>query len=337
MLDSFQIYEELSQSLDEKAARALTKTLTKIYEDLHNTVTKAEFDELKQIVAELAEAQKRTEERLDSLAQSVEELAEAQKRTEERLEELAEAQKRTEERLDSLTLRVEELAEAQKRTEERLEELAEAQKKTEERLDSLTLRVEELAEAQKRTEERLNSLTLRVEELAEAQKRTEERLEELAKAQQNTEESLNRLIKRVDNIEVQLGGLAMAVGYGIEDKLYSHMPNFAKGCFGVEPENIILRKNIVYPNGKYDEINLYIEGKLNGKDVLVIGECKAQPGKKDIDRFMKLTLRLQDYFDKEIYPFVVGYTFAPDVEKYISEKYPLLKYFKTYEIEHGKY
>jgi hypothetical protein len=309
MLDSFQIYEELSQSLDEKAARALTKTLTKIYEDLHNTVTKAEFDELKQIVAELAEAQKRTEGRLDSLALRVEELAEAQKRTEERLdslalrvEELAEAQKRTEERLDSLTLRVEELAEAQKRTEERLEELAEAQKKTEERLDSLTLRVEELA-----------------------------------KAQQKTEESLNRLIKRVDNIEVQLGGLAMAVGYGIEDKLYSHMPNFAKGCFGVEPENIILRKNIVYPNGKYDEINLYIEGKLNGKDVLVIGECKAQPGKKDIDRFMKLTLRLQDYFDKEIYPFVVGYTFAPDVEKYISEKYPLLKYFKTYEIEHGKY
>jgi len=295
MLDSFQIYEELSQSLDDKAARALTKTLTKIYEDLHNTVTKAEFDELKQIVAELAEAQKRTEERLDSLTL--------------RVEELAEAQKRTEERLDSLALRV--------------EELAEAQKKTEERLDSLAQRVEELAEAQKRTEERLDSLTQRV--------------EELAKAQQNTEESLNRLIQRVDNIEVQIGGLAMAVGYGIEDKLYIHMPNFAKGCFGVEPENITLRKNIVYPNGKYDEINLYIEGKLNGKDVLVIGECKAQPGKKDIEGFMKMTLRLQDYFEKEIYPFVVGYTFAPDVEKYISEKYPLLKYFKTYEIEHGKY
>ncbi|MFN3740214.1 MAG: hypothetical protein ACK4TF_06015, partial [Thermodesulfovibrionales bacterium] len=52
------------------------------------------------------------------------ELAQAQKRTEQRVEELAQAQKKTEQRL-------EELAQAQKKTEERLEELAQAQKKTE--------------------------------------------------------------------------------------------------------------------------------------------------------------------------------------------------------------
>lgn len=93
-------------------------------------VTKEDFSELKSIVRDLAEAQKRTGERL-------EELAEAQKRTEVRLEELAEAQKRTE-------VRVEELADAQKRTESRLEELALAQK--------------ELAQAQKRTEEEVKKL-----------------------------------------------------------------------------------------------------------------------------------------------------------------------------------
>jgi len=295
MLDSFQIYEELSQTLGEKAARALTKTLTKIYDDLHNTVTKAEFNELRDVVAELAEAQKRTE---------------------QRLEELAEAQKRTEERLDTLSLRMEELAEAQKRTEQRVEELAEAQKRTE-------ARVEELAQAQKKTEERLDALSLRMEELAEAQKKTEE--------------SLNKLIKRVDDIEVQLGGLSMAVGYGIEDKLYPHMTNFAKKCFGVNPEKIFLRKNIIYPDGKYDEANLYIEGKSDGKDLLVIGECKAQPGKKDIDRFMKMVSRLKNYFGKEVHPFIVGYTFSPEVEKYILEQYPALKFFRTYEIEFGQY
>ncbi|MDH7554668.1 MAG: hypothetical protein QHH74_13550, partial [Spirochaetota bacterium] len=66
-------------------------------------VTKEDFSELKSIVRDLAEAQKRTEE--------------AQQRTEKRLEELAEAQKRTEE--------------AQQRTEKRLGELAEAQQRTE--------------------------------------------------------------------------------------------------------------------------------------------------------------------------------------------------------------
>jgi hypothetical protein len=94
-------------------------------------VTKEDFSELKNIVKDLASAQKRTEIK-------VEELAEAQKRTEVKVEELAEAQKRTE-------VKVEELAEAQRRTELRLEELATAQK--------------ELAEAQKRTEAGIAALT----------------------------------------------------------------------------------------------------------------------------------------------------------------------------------
>ena len=84
-------------------------------EELRRVVLTDEILELPRIVRELAEAQKRTEQR-------VEELAEAQKRTEQRVEELAEAQKRTEQR-------VEELAEAQKRTEQRVEELAEEQQK----------------------------------------------------------------------------------------------------------------------------------------------------------------------------------------------------------------
>jgi DNA repair exonuclease SbcCD ATPase subunit len=87
------------------------------------SVNKEDFRELKGIVKDLAEAQKRTEKK-------IEELAEAQKRTEKRVEELAEAQKRTEKR-------VEELAEAQKRTEKKVEELAEAQKQTEKEIKTL--------------------------------------------------------------------------------------------------------------------------------------------------------------------------------------------------------
>jgi len=93
-------------------------------------VTREDFSELKAIVRDLAEAQKRTEIK-------VEELAEAQKRTEERLEELAEAQKRTE---------------------QRVEELAEAQKNTEERLANLTEEVRKLAQGLNRTREDLGGL-----------------------------------------------------------------------------------------------------------------------------------------------------------------------------------
>ncbi len=99
---------------------------------------------LPQVVRELAEAQKRTEQR-------VEELAEAQKRTEQRVEELAEAQKRSEERLTRLETAVAELAEAQKRTEQRVEELAEAQKRTDERLTRVEQRMDSLEIEMKKT------------------------------------------------------------------------------------------------------------------------------------------------------------------------------------------
>ena len=250
----------------DKLDPGLKDVLLDLVEEMDNSVKKEDFNELKSVVADLAQAQKRTEERLDSLTAKIEELAEAQKRTEARVEELAEAQKRTEERLDSLTARVEELAEAQKRT----------------------------------------------------------------------EESLNKLIKRVDNIEVQLGGLAMAVGYGIEDKLYPHLKNFVARVYGANVQRVVLRENVMYPNGKFDEVNLYAEATIDQRDVLVVGECKAQPGKKDIDKFVNMVWRLKEKFNKEIYPFVVGYAFSLDVESYLSARYPEVKYFKTYQIEHGE-
>ena len=151
MLDTLELYEELSTALEPGAARVLAGAMGKLYREIAATVTKEEFAELKAIVADLAEAQKRTEARLDQLTETVDQLAEAQKRTETRVEELAEAQKRTEARLDELAETVDQLAEAQKRTEARVEELAEAQKRTE-------ARVEELAEAQKRTEEEVRQL-----------------------------------------------------------------------------------------------------------------------------------------------------------------------------------
>ncbi len=193
MINTLSIYEDLRQCLGDEAARKLAGLMGKLYEEIAQTVTKQDFNELTRVVSELAEAQKRTEAR-------VEELAEAQRRTEERVEELAEAQKRTEQRLDSLTLRVEELAEAQKRTEARVEELAEAQRRTEQRLDSLTLRVEELAEAQRRTEESLGQL---IKDHSETRKRLESMSDAIGYNLENQSyKSLPNLLLRDDGIRV---------------------------------------------------------------------------------------------------------------------------------------
>ncbi|MDI6715155.1 MAG: hypothetical protein QMD43_09090, partial [Thermodesulfovibrio sp.] len=108
-------YIEAIDNLPEELRWPLVKAFEIFREEIADTVKKADFDELKKVVTELIEAQKRTE-------QTLLELAEAQKRSEERLtrleitvQELAEAQKKAEERLTRLEITVQELAEAQKK------------------------------------------------------------------------------------------------------------------------------------------------------------------------------------------------------------------------------
>ena len=234
MTNTFKIYENLKKTFDDDSAKNLTGVLSQIYEDVANTVTKVEFKELRDIVAELAEAQKRTEQRLDSL----------------------------------------------------------------------TIKVGELAEAQIRTEKKVG-------ELAEAQKQTEKEIRGLAK---------------------QVGGLSMAVGYGIEDKYIPIMDDFVLKQYGVVAKTVE-RKFIEYKDGTYDEINLYIEGETDGKTIYIIGESKAQPGKKDFDRFNTMLKRFKNNFNTELKAFIIGYQFSPEVEKYAKAEYPNIDFFKTYQIE----
>ncbi|GIV76103.1 MAG: hypothetical protein KatS3mg050_0497 [Litorilinea sp.] len=119
-----------------KLMEALERDLREKY-----AVRREDFDALRATVQELAEAQRRTEQR-------VEELAEAQRRTEQRVEELAEAQRRTEQR-------VEELAEAQRPPSNGSKQLAEAQRRTEQRIEALTERMDRLVQTMERFQDAL--------------------------------------------------------------------------------------------------------------------------------------------------------------------------------------
>jgi len=230
---------------------------------------------------------------------------------------------------DDLKNIVRELAEAQKETKNELKALAEAQKNSASRtdLDDLKNIVRELVEAQKNSASRtdLDDLKNIVRELAEAQKRTELSMEELVKAQKKTE-------AEVRDMKKQLGGLTADVGYGIEDKIMPCIFDFGKKEFDADIR-LVERKNLVYSDGKYDEINIYAEGLKNGKPVFIIGECKAQPGKKDFDRFAKIAERVKKILSGDIYAFIVGYSFSPEVEIYAEEKYPYIRTYKSYQFE----
>ncbi len=287
------------------------------------SVTKTEFNELKEIVADLA--------------RKVNELAEAQKKTEQRINELAEAQRKAEQRMDKLEVTVRELAEAQKRTEQRLNELAEAQKRTEQRVNELAeaqkkteQRLNELAEAQKKTEQRLN-------ELAEAQKRTEQRVDrleiavqELAEAQKRTEEEICRLVKRMNVFEERLEGISNSVGYSLENRAYKALPEILLQRYGIKVTGRLLRRYFPVGN-KNIQLNIYGHGKRDGEDVVIIGECKVRPSKKEINRFKKYAKKVADIEGKKPFYIIVAHDFPPAIEEFLRSSD--IAYVWSYELE----
>ncbi len=124
----------------------------------------------------------------------------------------------------------------------------------------------------------------------------------------------------------------MAVGYGIEDKLMPFMKRFVPRVYGAIPK-VVERKNIRYSTGRFDEVNIYMEAVKDGRQILIVGECKAQPGKKDIKQFDALLSRLQKHFQVSVQGFIVGYTFSPEMEDLLAQSYSHIKAFKTYEVE----
>ncbi len=158
------------------------------------------------------------------------------------------------------------------------------------------------------------------------------KLGELADAQKRTEKELHALVVDHKETRRQLGGIANTVGYGLEDKAIPFMPDFVKKRYGMEAARVE-RKNIVYPNGRFDELNIYVEGTKDGKDAFAVGECKSQPGKKDIDKFHEMIKRVRTVLKGEISLFMVGYSFDPEVESYIRENYPQIDLIKSYTFD----
>jgi DNA repair exonuclease SbcCD ATPase subunit len=261
MLTVVEIKRKLQTVFDEQQARVLAEVVIDAYTDLVKT---SDFNELKGIVKELAKEQKA--------------LAEAQKRTEQRVAELAEAQQRTEQRVAELT-------EAQQRTEQRVAELAEAQKRTEQR----------------------------VEELAEAQKRTEQRVEELAVA-------LRQLTEEHAETRRQVGGLAMTVGYRLEDEAFKALPALLHQDFGIIVQDRLRRRFVTDNRGQPLEVNIIGDALRDSQAVVIVGESKSQLSKNKVDEFVQKKLkRLEGVFKAEMFPVLVTYMISePDVEEYMK-------------------
>ncbi len=296
MISRQKIYDDLREDISPQVAMKIADAINLVYMEILDTVRKDDLTNLKGIITELAEAQKRTEQRVG-------ELAEAQKRTEQRLEELALETKELKKEVSRLDKALSELAEAQRRTEQRVEELAEAQRRTEQR-------VEELAGETRKEVSRLDKA-----------------LSELAEAQRRTEQTLNKLIKRVDTISERQEELSNTVGYSLEDRAYYSLPKL------LIKEGITVKGRLVRRYYDDNQINIFGRALRNdGTEVLIIGEAKTRPSKVEVDRFLKIVERIKIIEKTEdVLPLFVAYDYHPKTEEYIKGKG--IRYFWSYEFD----
>ncbi|MCS7312523.1 MAG: hypothetical protein NZ742_06385 [Acidobacteria bacterium] len=280
MIDTLQVFQELQEVLPPEAARRVAEAIGRVYEELQQGVTRAEFQELHRALTQLAEAQQRTERQLQALAAQVGSLA-------QRVEELTEAQRRTEQQVQALT-------EAQRQTDQRLQALATQMETLTRRVDGLAQQVEKLVEAQRKTEAEVLSLSRSVKELT----------GELRETRQ------------------QLGGLAMTVGYTLENEAFKALPGLLARDFGLTVHGPLRRKYVIDRQGDLLEVNIVGQASQNGESVTIVGEAKVQLSKNDVDRFVRKKLkRLEGTLPGRLFPVLVTHmTTAVDVEAYARSK-----------------
>lgn len=176
-----------------------------------------------------------------------------------------------------------------------IEALTVAQEKTEKHLG-------ELVEVEKRTEERLEKLAARVEELSEAQRRTEE--------------SLLILTHRVQVVEDRLEGVSHSVGYSLENAAFKALPALLFERYGIAVQGRLVRRYI-----GDRQVNIFGRARRDGQEVVVIGECKVRPSRKEVVRFLKIARRLADQEGwEEVLCLFVAHDFPPVVEQYLRDR-----------------
>jgi hypothetical protein len=80
-------------------------------------------------------------------------------------------------------------------------------------------------------------------------------------------------------LRVEFGGFQRSMSYAFENEAFRMLPGVLKEKYGIEVTERFIRKEV---RGK--EINVFGRGRMNGREVLIIGEAKIRLEEKGMDR-----------------------------------------------------
>lgn len=148
MINTHKIFNELRETMEPDAAEKIIEVIGSVFDEIKNSVTKTEFHELKEVVRDLALAQRSTEDSVQKLSHNVQQMAGQLCQLTERVDALAT-------RMDQLTERVDALATKMDQLTERVDTLAVRMDQLTEKVDQLSSNVQDIVRESKiATEER---------------------------------------------------------------------------------------------------------------------------------------------------------------------------------------
>jgi uncharacterized phage infection (PIP) family protein YhgE len=313
-----------------------------------------DWDEIRAILREVAEKQKKTEEAINKLLKDQEKtdaeikaltrktdaeirkthlaivkLLKDQKKTDEQIKKTDEQIKKTDETIDKLSKKTDEeikrTDEQIKKTDEQIKKTDEQIKKTDETIDKLSKKTDEEI---KRTDEQIRRTSEEIDKLAQRIKETDRELREMFRKTdrelremfRETDRMIKNIGKEVKNAYREAGGARNDIGRFVEGIMSpSAVKTFRKMKYKIR--GVSHWEQIFDDKGRtITEIDTLIDTEKNGKKVLLVGEAKATMEEKDLREFIEKRLTqvkryLSKYKDYDIIGFVCSVSYKRETDK----------------------
>ncbi|MCS7204100.1 MAG: hypothetical protein NZ853_00210 [Leptospiraceae bacterium] len=321
-----ELIEKLSKTFPKEQASQLAEV---IYESFQYLLKVNDLNELKELyrqtqfqiqkltesVNHVSEEQKKskieTEQALKELTKAVNELTENQKILQAKVDE---NYIKTQNDINELRQAVKELTENQKILQAKVDNNQNETNELKQAVKELSEAVKQLTENQGKMRVELDELKQTVKELTENHKQLRADVDELKKLYYRLEASQKRL-------EKQVGGLSETIGGSLEDFALDLVPELLKQHWNMQIESVE-RRTFDY-NGKTYEIDIFIKGKIQDQNYIVLGEAKSNITINEVIRFEKITKRIQKKHKQNFHGYKIrliffGFRARPDALDYIK-------------------
>jgi myosin heavy subunit len=317
VIDTLSLYEKLKENMDPAAAEKLAQALATSLVQIEQSVRQATEDRLSRVEQALETLVRVTQEHSHEIA----ELRQASRENTLAIAELSKAVQENTSAIAELRQTVSGLVEVTQRHSQEIAELRQMVQENTSAIAELRQTVSGLVEVTQRHSQEIAELRQMVQENTSAIAELRQAVRELVETTKKHAQVLRRLELDQQDIRKQLGGLAMAFGYRLEDDAYLALPRLLKQDYGIEVQGRLKRDYLVDRQGNHLEVNILGEGVREGETITIVGESKAQLSANEIDRFLRRKVRRLQGVYPNLFPIIVTYmTTSPDVLEHARQR-----------------